>query len=771
MSPRPGSISHYLSIPSRQIAVDRAPSLEEPLSAAAPPRGRGRGAFMSDWNFDTDFRLWVKQPFGKVFQLTTLHSVDATLVTNAGVNQMRAILYDPGQRLRNLTEAQGRLHPMQAIQLWLNNRYQQWGKAWTGYIDSVHYLFDPAQGDLCQIMCTGPIKLWEITNTTPQSAYDLSFAYQLNVASSRVLRYSCDAVGYPQSNLIVDPVVDTGSGLQDAVQNVTSNPQAQQWSSIIQALQGNAGIEWFFNEEGRSEWRQVGYLRVPPHGYRPVLDEDVLSSDLAEGDDGVVTKVSVRFDVRGNYQAGINNAPGEGNVIAEAPASMIAHLRQREVVEYIPWLRQGADGVPTATFLANFLLQQYAANVITGSITIPADPMFRVGTVCQVPSLRGDGSQMLFYISSIAYALQWNGHWTMTLGLTYGRPLGGTFPYGQAATYPTWTREDAAAYATNSPSPDALVSRALPTEPTNSHKIVTAFKIRQVAGTPKGQALVDPGYLPAGATITLALADGTPVGAQGYTVARGPTATQPTIQVAPARGLPASVYVTVVSASTAVDSNTALPGAPSTTPAPTRTTIPGTAAGLPAAPASAPTKVPPSSFAGQVFAFALTRADPPGSNTYLGGHAGPTYTDCAGLVSYAFAVKGMDRLLAGPPFGNGDSRDKGPEGIWNFFADAHGGRVLRDITLAQPGDLMFVHSDAAESGGIQQGYLHVCFNYGPGQIYGANHDAQSGSPGIYICNISGFSSGWGYVKGVGNVDGPINQAISMAGVTLASCQG
>jgi len=732
-----------------------------------------------DWNFNADFRLYVKQAYGKVFQLTTLHSIDATLVTNAGVNQMRVILYDPGERLRNLTEAQGRLHPMQAIQLWLNNRHDQWGKAWTGYIDSVHYLFDPQQGDLCQIMSTGPIKLWEITNTTPQSAYDLSFAYMRNVASAQVLKYSCRAVGYDEGNLIIDPVVDTGTGFQDAVQNVISNPQAQQWSSIIQALQGNAGIEWFFNEEGHSEWRQVGYLRVPPHGYRPVLDEDVLSSDLAEGDDGVVTKVSVRFDVTGNYQAGPNDAPGDGNVIAEAPASMIEHLRQREVVEYIPWLRQGSDGVPTATFLADFLLQQYAANVITGSVTIPADPMFRVGTVCQVPSLRGDGSQMLFYISSIAYALQWNGHWTMTLGLTYGRPLGGTFPYGQAAAYPTWTAQDAAAYAKNSPTSYAL----MPTDPGNFRKITTAFLIKQVVGTPAGQALVDPGYLPAGATISLADHSGVPVGDQGYTVARGPTATQPTIQVAPARGLPARAYVTVVSASTSLGSNTALPGSTPTTPTtptPTRTTIPGTAAGAPAAPATPPpagppaesaagrgapaAKAPPSSLAGQVFAFALTRADPPGSNTYLGGHAGPTYTDCIGLVAYAFAVEGMDRLLATPLWGNGDHRDTGPEGAWNFFADAHGGRVLRDITLAQPGDLMFIHTDAAENAGIQQGYLHICFNYGPGQCYGANHGAPG--PGLYVTNTAGYYSAWGH-----GYDGPINRAISMAGVTLASCQG
>jgi len=722
-----------------------------------------------NWVHDVDFRLYVKQAYNKTYQLTTLHSIDATLVTNAGVNQMRVLLHDPGQRLRNLTDAQGRLHPMQAIQLQLKNRHQQWGVAWTGYIDAVHYIFDVQQGDICQIMCTGPVKLWEITNTTPKSAYDLAFAYVRNAASSRILSYSCAAVGYPLSNLTIDPVVDSGTGFNNMITDVLSNPQAQQWSSIIQALQSNAGIEWFFDENGKSYWRQVGFLRVPAHGYRPVLEEDVISSDLAEADVGVVTKVSVRFNVAGAPYMATGNLDGPGNVVAQAPLTMIEHLHQRETVEYIPWLRSGSDGVPTATFLANFLLQQFAANVITGSVTIPADPMFRVGTVCEVPSLRGDSSTMLFYISSIAYALQWNGSWTMTLGLTYGHAKGQNFPYGEAAAYPTWTAADAAAYAKNSPSSYAV----LPTDPNNPAKIVTVFQIKQVQGTPAGKVYVDPGYLPPGAVISLSQADGAPVGAQGYTVVKGATSTTPVLQVAPAAGLPATAYVTVVSAQGSVD--TTAGGSSSTNnAAPNRTTINGTGSGTPVAPATPVPAIPGrsapvggGSFARQVLLYAQTLADKPGENKYVGAYAGPSRYDCSGLVAWCFNAKGMDKLIFLNYRADGSNADVGPEGVYNFFANAHGGVVLNDITQVQPGDLVFVHTAAAASVGIQQGFLHVGWAAGGGLTYGANH----GPPGVglYTLSIAEFHSGWGTTKSGVYLDGPINTAISMAGVTLASC--
>jgi len=710
---------------------------------------------------------------------------------------MRVVLYDPGQRLRNLTDEQGRLHPMQAIQLRLNNRHNQWGVAWTGYIDAVHYLFDPQQGDLCQIMCSGPVKLWEITNTSPKSAFDLSFAYLNNSPSSRILRYSCGAVGYDERNLTVDPVVDSATGFNNQVTDVAVNPQAQSWASVVQALQSNAGIEWFFNEEGKSYWRQVGYLRVPRYGYRPVLEEDVLNADLAEGDTGVVTKVSVRFNVYGApYTAGLNDASGPGNVVAEAPASMIAHLRQREVVEYIPWLKPGAAGIPTATFLANFLMQQYAANVITGSITIPADPMFRIGTVCEIPSLRGDGSTMLFYISSIAYALQWNDHWTMTLGLTYGHAKGQSFPYGEAATYPLWTAADAASAVKAGPLDTSAV--ILATDPQNPSKIVAVFRVIQVAGTPKGQILVDKRYLTPGSVISLAGDDGTPVGAQGYKVASGPQTDLPTLQIAPAAGLPTMAYVTLITGMPTQGNPTInAPASPSTTTSdnpPTASTdttattdtnpitttrsqavVKGTGRGLPAAPVAtpAPATTPAAaaanggSFANQVLSFALTLADGPGQNKYLAFNAGPNWFDCAGLVAYSFHVKGVDGMLASGLLGNGDNQDTGPEGVFNFFNGQHGGRQLSDISQAQRGDLLFIQTAAAANQGIQQGFLHVCWALGGGQIYGANH--PSPGPGLYTCGIAGYKSDWGTTNSGVYLDGPINVAIDMSGVTLNSC--
>lgn len=655
---------------------------------------------MPSWEHSPDYRLFVRQANNRTFQLTTIHSVDATLVTNAGMNQMRVLLHDPGQRLRNLTDAKGRLHPMQAIQLQLNNRYGQWGVAWTGYIDAIHYIFDVDQGDVVQIMCTGPIKLWEITNTTPQTDYDMAMASMRNVKASSVLTYSCRAVGYPTSMLKIDPVVDSGTGFQDMIQDLNVNPAAQKWTNIITALQANAGIEWFFDEEGKSYWRQAGYLRVPTHGYRPVFEDDVLNADLAESDEGVVTKVAVRFDVSGTYHAGPNNTPGPGNVIAQAPKSMIDHLRMREVVEYIPWLAAGSTGVSVATFLANFLLQQYAANVITGSMTISADPIFRVGTVCEVPSLRGDGSRMLFYISSIAYALQWNGHWTMTLGLTYGRPKGANFPYGLGAQYPLWTAQDQKDYLSDGPSPYAL----LPTDPHNPQRFITPFTLVQTPGIAARTVQVDPGYLPAGTMISLRTTAGAPVGDTQYTVVNGPQSSTPTIRIGPASGMPSQALVTVVSVGAAHTSGTGTTTGDPGTPAP-RDPLKGTGGGQQGPPPRHSLVLPGSgpNLSQRALRVALTKMDADaGPYHYILGDAGwdGANWDCSGLVNWAFYQVGFTL----PGYAQGVH---GPIAADQYtYFQGIGARQIPTAN-AQVGDLLF-HSDL--------GHIGWCYTVGPGAL-------------------------------------------------------
>jgi len=336
-------------------------------------------------------------------------------------------------------------HPMHVVQLVLRNRYGQWAAAWTGFIDGVRQSADPQGGETVTLTCTSPYKLWEITHATPGQTQDLAKAYQANVTASSVLQYSMRAIGYPLSMLDLDPQADAASGFQSSsLQSAFTTPDETTWSATIQALTANTGIEFFFTEAGRAVWRRVGYLIVPQYGYRPVLEEELLQHSLVEDDTGIITSLEVCFPGAGYVyrQAGRwprddKNPNGSYAYPNEAriKETMKRHLRDRHMPFYAPWIFSPQDAQNLATTLG----LQFSSHILSGMVTIPADSVFQVGSVIEIPTRRKKGETAYYYVSTVTYQLTWGGSWAMTLGLSYGRAKDQSFPYNGRETYPTLT--------------------------------------------------------------------------------------------------------------------------------------------------------------------------------------------------------------------------------------------------------------------------------------------------------------------------------------------
>lgn len=478
--------------------------------------------------YSPSYVLLIKSAGNIYWQIDTLLSANCTLVTQAGVGQATFSIADPS----GFISEQVQPHAMQAITLWITNRWGQWGPAWAGYVDEVHRVSDPKQGELISVKATSPLKLWEISTLSSSYAQTIGRAYTQNVSASAVLQLSCIAVNYPLGLLTIDPVADSGSGIwPQGLQQAFVNPEAQTWSAVMQSLLANSGLEWFFDERGFSYWRQVGYHNAPVGNvYRSVLEEDIIQADLAESDTSVATTVEVRYNTGSSYTQYVSAE-------AQAPDAMIAHLRERRLVVYTPWI---IDNKAAAQYLAEVLVEQYAANVLVGSVTIPADPYFQIGTVIDVPALkqRGSGGRSSaafrdprtgvtrYYLSSVTYQLQWNGPWTMTLGLSYGRAPGQSSPYmdglgtilnpttGRAvgrfntAVYPKATYEDVAAAKGGTGSQLPSSGPLLQTDPRNPNKYLNPFTIVSLPSLPKGQVAVDPRVFPAARALRIDRADG-----------------------------------------------------------------------------------------------------------------------------------------------------------------------------------------------------------------------------------------------------------------------
>jgi|GEM_PF-2026838 len=408
--------------------------------------------------FQPDYQFYCIKQDGSAYVLNTMLSCTASNSTTS-VGQLTATFADPHGVISNLTGSNGqstRPQAMDVVQLRLRNRHGEWGVAWTGYVDAYHQLFSADQGDIVQIAASSPYKLWEVVRQNPGDTVRLSLYSATGITGSAILTLSAQAVGYPIKNIVIDPQANSGAFLWGQISaGIFTNPDQQTWSSIIQALVGDSGLEMFFDEEGFCYWRRMGYLADTPGYFMPdlfprtVQEEEILQLDLAETDQGVVTEVEVRYGLVPITQL----AP-----YVAAPASMAQHLKTRRLVLYAPWIR----AKQAAQTLAQQMLNVYASNILVGSVTIPADPLFRIGKLVDVPipnagatlntpGLKAPLATGRYYMTNTTYNLEWGQSWVMTLGLAYGRAADQSFPYIGSLTYPVITQNIQKQFLSGSP--------------------------------------------------------------------------------------------------------------------------------------------------------------------------------------------------------------------------------------------------------------------------------------------------------------------------------
>jgi len=688
---------------------------------------------MANWAYAPDYRLRLtgysydtrgQRQSRDVWSIRSVQQIQALLTTGQGVGQLTVTIADPDGMLAKHVQPR----PMQLVELFLTNRAGESGIAWTGYVDSVHRAFDPQQGDHIVLTATSPVKLFEITSQTPGDAGAIVLAYSQNVTGSAVLKYAAKACGYPASMLRVHPQADSGSGYQAINGAVFTSPDQQKWSSVVSSIQANSGLEWFFDEAGYCYWRQVGFInpwfgagyapRLKKIGPRAIHEDDILQADFVESDQGVVTRVEVRY-------------PGGGGIYQtaetwHAPASMETHLRTRLLVVYAPWI-YGANG---ARYLAGVLGAQYASGVATASVTIPADPLIGIGSLVTVPALGVDGTTT-YYVSSMTYQLAWGGQWVCTLGLTYGRHPHQQFPYVLGVNYPVLTdkvRQDL-------PSSSAIQQSLDASNPSWDLTPYTITTNRAVGKDTVATAAYHPG-----ATIQL----WTKARGQGRMI--GPSSNGEYTVVAPLAGQAAHTMVLASSASTTgyvtiIDPSSDL----STNPDQGGTTGVGTAGadtsgtGQPADLTTTLAGPPVPNTTGSLPLRALSQALTLQGALYVSGHAGSDGWDCSGLVSWAYAQVGLGALMSPNEWGPGLNGDVGPQGIYNYFAGR--GATMIDPSAAAAGDLLFIVEDTTRRDlpswvYAQQGFSHVAFCSGPNQNFGAN--GPKGTHNVGYSSIDSF---------------------------------
>jgi hypothetical protein len=453
------------------------------------------------FSFFPDYVLIVVCADGTTLQLTTMTSCSASLVTANGVGEMHVVLSDPFNEVYR-----SNIHAMDKVALFLKNKDGAWGPAWRGFVDTKTRTLNPNAGNTVTLLCTSPYKLWEIISQRPADVQALNLAYATGIAGAAVLQYSAQAVSYPLSSLIIDPFGYSGASLfgngVDASNYIA--PAMQTWSAVIQSILADTGLEFFFDERGYAHWRRVGYLASPTA--KPVDPTDMLQADLSESDQSVVTYVEVRYtNIQQDSTAGF----------WLAPPTMETQLRRRRLTIYAPWIASYA----AAYFLAQTLGQQYAANVNSASITIPADPLYQIGSVIEVLPLDAGRSSTLYYVNGITYNLTWGGSWVMTLALSYGRPPGSSFPYGIDAAYPQITASQVnggfyQAYSTLRFNPD------------HPRQVEGTFSASVLTSTPQGIVYMNPSLGLAGSVVLIRDSKGNPFGstANGYYTVEPPPA-------------------------------------------------------------------------------------------------------------------------------------------------------------------------------------------------------------------------------------------------------
>ncbi len=559
--------------------------------------------------FTPTYQLWIHHPAGygqkpirASYRINQLIRADLSLYVTNMVNTANVEVADPdGSIWRDVSP-----QPMDILQLYSTSPVNpHLVVLWTGYIDTAETQFDPTSGNTVVISATSAWKMFEVTRFTLTGRINDAKALAMRelhggIGARALIEFAASRVKYPGAMaslphpaglpLYTAPEI-AGQEIYALPDNIATEPDLQTWASILGALSTDTGCELYFDEFSSLIFRPLGFLNPSPPP-RPLRPEYVLGATVGLSDAQVVTAVRVRwwgsanFNQDGYWYAGQTKPAPTGvtvqptapdGLFANTTGTMMTQLGVRELTVQAPWIKNRT----AANYLAQAIGQMSAANVAIGSVTIACDPAFRVGTLVQVPPFVLGTGYSTYYIAGVVHSLQWNGPWTTTLQLAYGRDPSQTFPYQEHFSRAIVNNQP------NFPDASAVLSGVPGYTSTASGKgpgfagpgaDTTSYSLVQVPGIGQGDAAAP---YPVGTTIRIYDAAGHPIAASSangeYLVTQ--TTTDNTIQLANTQGQTQTGTVVVVANGQAGSGTSNGPQASQQTTSQTTGAVPDSGAG------------------------------------------------------------------------------------------------------------------------------------------------------------------------------------------------
>ena len=354
---------------------------------------------------DYEFRV-----MNKGFALKNLVSLNTNIRIGQNIGQCQATFADPTDGLYKEIDS------MDEVEIHLKGIGGTFEKVFTGFVDSSVRAFDSSTQHRVKISGSTPFKLFHITSLDKETIAKKAFGMlTYRRKSAEIIQDIALRVGIPRQNIKislkddydVSLLVDPSSLIQ------IIHPDYAKFSSILASISIAASHEFFFDEDGCLVYRDTPYFQPPSVR---ITDDLVQSVTIKREDAPYVTHVHVYGTPYGSGY----KIPAHAQLVdieLDVPIDMEKY-KERHVVINCPWIVDTA----AAQAHADYMLYVLNASMISGAITIPGLPKVRLGSSVEITSF-----EKIYYVSSIQHIYQENQSFVTTLGLSYGRPIGGNW--------------------------------------------------------------------------------------------------------------------------------------------------------------------------------------------------------------------------------------------------------------------------------------------------------------------------------------------------------
>jgi len=378
------------------------------LRALVDGGGRGLAAslpYSIVFTPDYEFRIT-----NKGFALKNLVGLNTNIRIGQVIGQFQATFADPTDDLYKEIDS------MDEIEIYLKGIGGAFEKVFTGFVDSSVRAYDSSAQHRVKISGSTPFKLFHITaldkETIRKKAYGL---LKYRRKSAEIIQDIAERVGIPRQNIKislkndydVSLLVDPSSLIQ------IFHPDYAKFSSILSSITIAASHEFFFDEDGCLIYRDTPYFQSPSIR---ITDDLIQNMTIKREDAPYVTHVHVYGTPYGEGY----KIPAHAqltDIELDIPINMEKY-RERRVVFNCPWIIDTA----AAQAHADYMLFVLNASMISGAVTVPGLPRVKLGSSVEITSF-----EKIYYVSSIQHIYQEDQSFMTTLGLSYGRPIGGNW--------------------------------------------------------------------------------------------------------------------------------------------------------------------------------------------------------------------------------------------------------------------------------------------------------------------------------------------------------